>query len=178
MKSTSALPRAASHKAFTLIEILTTISIVVILAALLLNVAGHAWEKGSRDLALSQIHALQSGIDAYKLDYGSYPEWKEGSATGSTKVLITELVVNRINANPPQKPYVDIQPKMYENFRPGFKGSSDELAGGANYLQDPFGNPYHYQSPGDPENSGVAFYDLWSQGKKNSSDKAKWIKNW
>jgi len=47
-----------------------------------------------------------------------------------------------------------------------------------NRLIDPFGNPYHYEFPGDENRSGTNFFDLWSQGRKNSDNEETWIKNW
>ena len=89
--------------------------------------------------------------------------------------MIGRGVVIRKPADAKTKVYFEVP----ANMLPGKKATSynDKLAA-AKYLQDPFGNPYHYEFPGKDDRSGANFYDLWSQGKKNSTVETTWIKNW
>jgi len=167
-----------SKGAFTLIELLVVIAIIAILASLILGVSGYVQEKAGNSRAEAEIKALEIAIEAYKLDNGTYPQQANGSTDNSTKVLVQELAAKPIKEAPPRKPYMEIPPKMLSTYRASTPKSTDELLSNDAYLIDPFGNPYHYQSPGDNSRSGTEFFDLWSQGKKNSSDTAKWIKSW
>lgn len=171
MKTTAL--RGARRRAFTLIEILVVISIIAILAALILGTTGYVQEKAGTSRAEAEIQALTAALESYKVDNGTYPEG-DGSDT-STRVLIDELNRNRAKDN--EKIYFEFPAKMLS--RSGGSGTSyEQRLERASYLVDPFGNPYRYEFPGDPERSGEAFFDLWSQGKKNSSDTNLWIKNW
>jgi len=51
------------------------------------------------------------------------------------------------------------------------------MTNASGYFQDPFGNSYGYQYPGDVNRSGTNFYDLWSTANKPANSNA-WIKNW
>ena len=72
-------PHATRHSArgtgaaFTLIELLVVISIIAVLAALTLSTLGYVNKKGAESRAVSEVAALSSAIEAFKLDFGSYP---------------------------------------------------------------------------------------------------------
>jgi general secretion pathway protein G len=160
--------------AFSLIELLVVIAIIAILAGLLLTTSGYIQEKAGNSRAQGEIKAMESALESYKLDYGTYPEQKGTPGNDSTKVLLDAL-----NPTDGKKVYFEIPPKMFENYKSGTSLSS--LRNSAGYLVDPFGNPYYYQFPGNPDRSGEAFFDLWSQGKKGTANDGKpatWIKNW
>lgn len=163
-------PRALARRAFTLIEILVVIAIIAILAGLILGTSGYVQEKAGNSRAEAEIKALSNAIEAYKLDNGVYPNG-DGSAN-STEELIK--VLNPTNSG--DKVYFEIPARMFDSNRSS--KSYESVRADASYLQDPFGNPYRYEFPGDENRSGEAFFDLWSQGKKNSSDTNLWIKNW
>lgn len=174
MKSKAApSPGRSAHGAFTLIELLVVIAIIAILAALLLTTSGYIQEKAGNSRAQAEIKAMESAIENYKLDNGTYPEQTDGTKTNSTSVLLDDL-----NPTDGKKVYFEIPPKMLDSYTSST--SSNTLHNTAKYLTDPFGNPYHYQFPGDPNRSGAAFFDLWSQGKKGGSNTNldSWIKNW
>lgn len=62
-----------SRAGFTLVEILTVIAIIVILAAVLLPVLGRASEQSNRTHCLSNLHQIATAIKLYKLDERGYP---------------------------------------------------------------------------------------------------------
>jgi len=179
----SAPHRAASRGAFTLLEILVVIAIIAILAALLLNTAGYIQEKAGNSRAEVEIKALETALEAYKQDNGSYPESSAGgNANGSDSssiVLLEALNRTPATASPPTKIYLAELGKMLPPVSGNPKASYDDKLKSATRLVDPFGNPYHYKYPGDADRSGTNFFDLWSQGKKDdANDTNKWIKNW
>ena len=61
------------RRGFTLIEMMTVITIIVILAGI--TVAGMSFinDKQANNLADVQINQLSSAIEKYKLDNGDYP---------------------------------------------------------------------------------------------------------
>jgi prepilin-type N-terminal cleavage/methylation domain-containing protein len=69
-------PRRSSldpRRAFTLIELLVIISIIGVLAALLLPVAGAVKKKAMIHTAQTEMAQLETAIDRYKAAYGFYP---------------------------------------------------------------------------------------------------------
>lgn len=59
--------------AFTLIELLAVITIIVILASLVVGGLSFVQERQAREKARVQIALLSKGLEEYKLDMGSYP---------------------------------------------------------------------------------------------------------
>lgn len=58
---------------FTLIELLVVISIIAVLASLTMPLIGFANEKAARDRARTEIVALSTALESYKIDNGDYP---------------------------------------------------------------------------------------------------------
>ena len=59
--------------AFTLIELMAVITIIVILAALVVGGLGYVTDKQAKSKASVQIALLSKALEAYKLDMGNYP---------------------------------------------------------------------------------------------------------
>jgi prepilin-type N-terminal cleavage/methylation domain-containing protein len=178
---------ATARSAFTLIELLVVIAIIVILAGLLLQIAGYVQEKAGRSRAETEIASISSALEAYKLESGSYPTPLSQGDDTSTKILIQELALNPINTPADynyRKPF-EFPIKMLSAYKPGSSPPQvyKDVLEKSDSLVDPFGNPYHYEFKADPawdndNRSGKGFFNLWSQGKKNSTNEKLWIKNW
>ena len=65
--------KTGNFKAFTLIELLTVISIIGVLAALILPVAGAVKTQSMIHTAQAEMAQLETAIDRYKSAYGFYP---------------------------------------------------------------------------------------------------------
>ena len=65
--------KRASRSGFTLVEVLTVIAIIALLAALILGLAGNAQKTAARKKALSEITQLESFITDYQMKYGQVP---------------------------------------------------------------------------------------------------------
>jgi type II secretory pathway pseudopilin PulG len=58
---------------FTLVELLTVILIIMILASLTLAAANSVMGQAARSRARSEIQALSTALESYKTDNGIYP---------------------------------------------------------------------------------------------------------
>ncbi len=70
--------KTRNQKGFTLIEIMVVIIILGLLAGLVLPRILGQEEKAKIGTAKVQIRSLESALDAYKLDNGSYPSTEQG----------------------------------------------------------------------------------------------------
>ncbi|MGQ9523391.1 MAG: type II secretion system major pseudopilin GspG [Armatimonadota bacterium] len=105
---------------FTLIELLVVMIILAILAAVVIPRVIGRTEDARRAKARSDIAALETALDAYKLDNGSYPTTEQG---------LQALV---------EPPNTDPVPKNW---------SGPYLKKGV--PKDPWGNDYVYVCPGE-----------------------------
>jgi len=65
-------PRLRRH-AFTLVELLTVIAVIAILAGLILSISGYASRKAALSRARTEVAALANACESYKADNGAYP---------------------------------------------------------------------------------------------------------
>ncbi len=68
------MKKQASRFGFTLVEVLTVIAIIALLAALILGLAGNAQKKAARSRAEAEISQLGSFITDYQMKYGQVPQ--------------------------------------------------------------------------------------------------------
>jgi len=87
--------RIRSRAAFTLIELIIVIGIIVFLAGLILGVSGYVQEKGKRARAEAEIAAMSAALESYKADNGIYPR------DGNTDVLTAVSDQGFSTKNPP-----------------------------------------------------------------------------
>lgn len=158
----SPFPFHASKRAFTLVELLTVIAIIAILAGLVLSTAGYIQKKAARSRAEAEIAAMEAALESYKADNGIYPEAVDSnnSATTNNTVLLTALFKGD---------------KVYMEFKPNQLDPANVST--ATKIIDPWGFAYNYQSPGS---NNTASFDLWSTagtttGTNSTVDD---IKNW
>jgi type II secretory pathway pseudopilin PulG len=184
--------------AFTIIELLVVISIIIILAGLILSTVGYVQKKGARSRAEAEIAAISAALENYKADNGIYPNGADTDAVdptkdldntstaGATKYGKASLLLYKAlsgdadadaNRVPEQKSYFSFKPKMLEPW--GGSGSVTAIC-------DPFGYSYGYSTM--KASGGTSGYnptfDLWStSGRREPTDTdqsyvARWTKNW
>ena len=133
---------------FTLIEMLVTITIVVILAGLSLGGFKFVSSKQANEQARIQIKLLERGLEEYKLDNGTFP------TTSSTNDLFKALYFEGASTTPPGKIYIsDLDPT---NNKQGWT----EGTGAGTKIVDPWGAEYIFRSPGQKNPD----FDLISKG--------------
>jgi general secretion pathway protein G len=126
--------RPLGRPGFTLIEILVVIVVIAILATLVApNVFQHVGAAKSAT-AVSQMQMLESALDAYRLDSGTYPSTEQGL------VALNE----RPTINPPM------------NWRGPYLRKAVPL--------DPWNREYLYMFPGELNPTGFDLYSLGADG--------------
>ncbi len=185
------LPEIKAAAAFTILELLVVIGIVITLAALILGTVGYVQKKGARSRAEAEIAAMSAALESYKADNGVYPtdptktenvDPSASSVPQSASLYLYEQLSGDVNAT--------LQPasgsKSYFNFKAqmlmGTKDPNGALTS-VTFIRDPFGNPYGYSTMKAAGGAGGynPTFDLWSTaGTTGSSanDVAQWIKNW
>jgi type II secretory pathway pseudopilin PulG len=73
--------------AFTLIELIVVIAIIIILAGLILSTVGYVQKKGSRSRAETEIAAVSAACESYKADNGVYPRPFSTTPNNTTDAL-------------------------------------------------------------------------------------------
>jgi type II secretory pathway pseudopilin PulG len=184
--------------AFTIIELLVVISIIIILAGLILSTVGYVQKKGARARAEAEIAAISAALENYKADNGIYPR----DTTNST----TDNLNARNSGNPTTYQTASLflydslfgssttgsrtaasGAKSYFVFKPNMLSPSDQ-AQNVQCIRDPFGNSYGYSTAyqKNPATGYNPTYDLWSTcglmtdppGSGTDTITPQWIKNW
>lgn len=108
----SAVRPAKIGRAFTLIELLVVIAVIAILAALLFPVFAKVREKARQTTVISNMHQIQTGMEAYKLDYHKYPDVLFGYADNGGSMA-------------DYKPTPGAVPTLYPNFVKDYRVFTD-----------------------------------------------------
>jgi general secretion pathway protein G len=181
--------------AFTLIELMAVITIIIILAGLVVGGMGFVQERQAKEKAKLQIALLSKAIEEFKLEMGRLPGKAENtpSAGTVTQELYEELFYEGYEYNkastPPPKWEKTITvgtgsvtvPKATRIFLPQLDPTSTkqgwiELVTGTNAtppppgtktkITDPWGKEYSYRKGTTAINPD---FDLWSHGKNGKS---------
>jgi type II secretory pathway pseudopilin PulG len=172
-----ALLRRNSKAAFTLLELMVVITIIIILAGLVVGGMEYANQRSASEKAKTQIALLSKGIEEYKLDMGAYPA--TGNITGSltasagsstSAIIFNALYFAPLSAN--QRIYLsELDPATSK------QGWTTGTASATTTITDPWGNQYCYRSAidssGATNNATVnPDFDLWSMGKDSKTNAA------
>jgi prepilin-type N-terminal cleavage/methylation domain-containing protein len=192
-----------SRASFTLIELLTVIAIIAILAALTLAAASSVSKSAARSRARSEIAAMSAAMESYKEDNGTFP--MPSTATGFSSTNAYASTIPSLSGGSYQlssaflfytltgQQYFGVPAptgtKIYMTFKSSQLGNdTSSAAGNPIYIKDPFGNSYGYfggtvgdTSPNDAPVNGLNQFDLWSTGGDVSGTPTgmnSWISNW
>src|SRR5437868_7828020 len=95
--------RGVRYNAFTLIELVVVVGIIIVLAGLVLSTVGYARKKGARARAETEMAAISAAIENYKADNGIYVRGPGTAMTvGSTAIPanVTDTLNAKANGDP------------------------------------------------------------------------------
>ena len=167
------MKKSANKRAFTLIEMIVVMTIVILLAVLVVGSMGYVQGKQAREKAKAQIALLSKAIEEYRMEMGDYPGPDNTAADGDvSKLLYQALFKDGYDyTNPADPPATwDKARRIYLpelDPRDNKQGWVKKLASDATVpadleILDPWGNPYRYRRGTNARNPD---FDLWSIGK-------------
>jgi len=147
--------RLRSSRGFTLVELLTVIAIMLLLASLVIGGLMLAKEKQRQDKAKVQVHLLSNALEQYKADNGSYPESASATGENASNILYKALYYEGEQDKAKKIYLADLNPE-------GNKQGWIEGKGANAKIVDPWKNEYLYRTGAAAANPD---FDLWSKGK-------------
>jgi type II secretory pathway pseudopilin PulG len=173
--------------AFTIIELIVVIGIILVLAGLILATNGYVHNKGARSRAEAEIAAISAALENYKADNGVYvtqigvnakTQGNPASYQAASLILYQNLTGDFDKNRSP-----DSGKPSYVTLKPNQLSPSDQSSEVA-FIKDPFGNSYGYSTINatDPSKGYNPTYDLWSTAgtvdTSSSPNSSSWVKNW
>ncbi len=144
------------HRYFTLMELLVTIGLIAILAAISFGGMRYASARADEAKTLATMEEFMVALEAFKEDYGYYP-----------------VVVPNPSADEESKYNIDFSKddwKLFKNeaAKPNKRNKAYMENIPAGTLNDAYGSVIQYRYPGT---RNPAKYDVWSKGmdRKNGS---------
>lgn len=194
--------RLRSAQAFTLIELLTAISIAVVLMTLTLGVQRYASDKASRTKAEVEIRAMIAACENYKTDQAVYPRTQNSDALSSTSpdpstyAPASQGLYKDLSGDADLNGKSDLSEgkadpaPVYLEFKTSQLGGLSS-GGAVTYIRDPWDRdgtpqPYGYSTrrallPDDTTAGYNSTFDIWSVTKQipnKASNPKAWITNW
>ncbi len=161
--------RKPSTTAFTLVELLTVLAIIVILTSLVVSVGGYVQKKSALSRATGEISMLISACESYKSDNGNFPR-------DTTNAKVTDAISPKVDFIPTDAKYAasslflykelsgdktgngsapdgipdDGQPRYLKDVETRIlkatKNPTTKAIISVQYMQDPFGFAYAYST--------------------------------
>jgi prepilin-type N-terminal cleavage/methylation domain-containing protein len=169
------------NAAFTLMELLVVMTIILVLAGLILAVSGYVQTKGARSRAEAEIAAISAALENYRADNGIYPrdartdtlkarDPDRAAYAPASLYLYDQLAGATDGSRTPTA-------KSYFAFKPHQLSPTDQTRN-VTFIRDPFGNSYGYSTACqvDSTEGYNPTFDLWSTA--GNAEQARWIKNW
>lgn len=156
----------AKSSGFTLVELLTVIAIIMILAGIVVGVQRGVYSSQANAKARAEIQTIATALERYKAAHGTYPRVSATSATTAQDLYdrLTGAVYDKYNngswqtesvAEANRRPLIDAS-TMTVNNRAATTGL---------HFVDPWGTPYVYIYTNTTENAaGDFFFILYSKG--------------
>lgn len=163
---------------FTLLELMTVMVIISILAAIGVGSMRFAQNNAAASKSKTLLKTVELALEKYQLTYGEYPA-ADGAESGAA--LLYKVITGDLNGNG------DIDGAEKPLLEGIFSGNDDKFNNvdedsGNFVLIDGWGNPLQYHradEAGYTARNGT--YDLWSYGTEEDGvvgGEEKWIKNW
>jgi prepilin-type N-terminal cleavage/methylation domain-containing protein len=184
--------RLRGRAAFTIVELLVVMAIILVLAGLVLATSSYVHNKGARSRAEAEIAAMSAALENYKADNGVYPSDstktdllspKAGvdfASYSTASLFLYEKLTGVTSGSRSEVPSTT----TYFTFKPNMLLPSPPSTADITGIRDPFGDSYGYSTAGQTT-SGTGYnptFDLWSTGgyiaTTSPPDQSQWIKNW
>ena len=192
MKSSHKNLKTKGLRGFTLVELLTVVTIIVILSGMVVGVSSFVQRKAAVEKARVQMELFNLKINEYKADAGGYlpPTTEEDIEAKSGLIIYRMLYGDGIGADgiagtaddgaldgePDEGAVVyipDLNPNTNDQNWIDKKGSDVPVE-----IVDPWGNPWRFRNQkGDPDQQNPDF-DLWSVGPDGKNGTEDDIRNW
>ena len=156
------IPRR-SQSAFTLIEMLTVIAVIVLLVGMVLGANSGIQAKAARVRADGEISGLSLACENYKGDNGGYPRDEKFTDKLNPRVDMTpskywtacQILYSALSGDFDRDGVKDPDsPRSYFEFRPDMLGGEkkngklSKAPESVQFIQDPWGNSYGYSTAG------------------------------
>jgi type II secretory pathway pseudopilin PulG len=193
--------------AFTLIELIVVVTIIIILAGLVLSTVGYVRKKGARARAETEIAAISAACESYKADNAVYVRGPASAVTvGSITIPanVTDTLDAKAYLDPTNATYGQASLYLYTQLSGDLTGNrqatgksyftfkpqmlSLDSNGYVTAIKDPFGNSYGYSTAyqNNPNTGYNPTFDLWSTAgvapsptpAPPATQQNLWIKNW
>jgi type II secretory pathway pseudopilin PulG len=181
-----------NEDAFTMVELLIVMAVIIVLAGLILTTTGYVQKKAARSRTEAEIAAISAALESYRADNGIYPTSPETDALKANSTSDPSVYVNAskylyiaISGDTDGNPVTPDNGRNYmaDSLKPNMLGPNPP--GSGTYVRDPFGNSYGYSTvkasnPTASDGYNPTF-DLWSTGGANPpfpASQSNWIKNW
>jgi type II secretory pathway pseudopilin PulG len=181
--------------AFTIVELLIVMAIILVLAGLILATSSYVQKKGQRSRAEAEIAAISAALENYKADNGIYPSTTTetdalkpnamGDPTNVKYKSASLALYKLISGDADNSADRSAESKSYFTFKPNqLSPTTQTLA--VTWIKDPFGNSYGYSTVKASVPAGTDGYnptfDLWSTAgvidTATAPNQSQWIKNW
>jgi type II secretory pathway pseudopilin PulG len=182
------------YNAFTLIELIVVVGIIIILTGLVLSTVGYARKKGARARAETEIAALSAACESYKADNAVYPTNTDTNGLDpatpdlANYKMPCRYVYGEVSGDRDFDGTPDAGARSYMTFKPNSllrddMSSPPSSSNPVRAIRDPFGNSYGYSTAKAANPGGTLGYnptfDLWTVADGAAgTDQTKWIKNW
>jgi type II secretory pathway pseudopilin PulG len=164
----------SAGRAFTLIELIVVVTIIIILAGFVLSTVGYVQKKSARARAETEIAAMSAALESYKADNAVYPPYLGTTGAHALYQGLSGDGNDAIGGTTPSTGTPGSSGKSYMTLKPNML--SPNPPDRTTRVIDPFGNDYNYLAPGT---NNASTFDLWSTANANPpTDQLQWIKNW
>jgi type II secretory pathway pseudopilin PulG len=178
------------YNAFTLIELVVVLGLILVLTGLVLSTVGYVRKKGARARAETEIAAMSAACESYKADNGIYPRGNAVDPSTGTPPFDTDSENARTDGNPTNYAAASLllykvlsgdtnanrqidageTGRSYFAFKPTMLLPAPPSIANVTAIRDPFGNSYGYSTAyqydidqGIPPTHGYnPTFDLWS----------------
>jgi general secretion pathway protein G len=140
---------------FTLLELLVSIGIILVLAAITFGGMNYASARAQEAKTIATMEELISALETFKQDYGYYPimvnptGYNLDFSNSGWDLFLNEDSAGNSKKNKKNRAYM-------------------EIGGARGPLYDAYGQEFQYRYPGD---KNKAKYDLWSKGPDKTNGK-------